>query len=131
VATKREIGGDDPVWNSAHFAPLAPLEGELLIRKTRASAFYGTPLSAYLVQMGVDTLVICGNSTSGCVRASVNEAYMHGYNVAIIEDCVFDRNWLSHKVNMYDMNTKYGDAIFIDEALDYVETTGGWRKVAP
>lgn len=126
-ATKRAVSGNDPAWNAAHFEPLAPQSGELLIRKTRASAFHGTPLSAYLVQLGVDTLVICGNSTSGCVRASVNEAYMHGYSVGIVEDCVFDRNWLSHKVNLYDMNTKYGDVIFIDEALDYIEGNGGWN----
>jgi nicotinamidase-related amidase len=127
VATKREVSGTDPAWNSAHFEPLAPRDGEFLIRKTRASAFYGTPLNAYLVQLGVDTLIICGNSTSGCVRASVNEAYMHGYSVGVVEDCVFDRNWLSHKVNLYDMNTKYGDVIFVDEALDFIEASGGWN----
>jgi len=126
-ATKRVVSGDDAAWNAAHFEPLAPEAGELLIRKTRASAFHGTPLSAYLVQLGVDTLIICGNSTSGCVRASVNEAYMHGYSVGIVEDCVFDRNWLSHKVNLYDMNTKYGDVIFLDEALDYIEAHGEWN----
>jgi len=126
-ATKRAVSGDDAAWNAAHFEPLAPEPGELLIRKTRASAFHGTPLSAYLVQLGVDTLIICGNSTSGCVRASVNEAYMHGYSVGIVEDCVFDRNWLSHKVNLYDMNTKYGDVIFLDEALDYIEAHGEWN----
>jgi nicotinamidase-related amidase len=129
-ATKRAIGGRDPEWDFAHFPDLAPQSGELLIRKTRASAFYGTALSAYLVQLGVDTLVICGNSTSGCVRASVNEAYMHGYSVAIVEECVFDRNWLSHKVNLYDMNTKYGDVIFVDEALEYLANHTGWPASA-
>jgi maleamate amidohydrolase len=127
-ATKRAVGGNDPVWNAQHFESLAPRDGELLIRKTRASAFHGTALNDYLVQLGVDTLIICGNSTSGCVRASVNEAYMHGYSVGIVEDCVFDRNWLSHKVNLYDMNTKYGDVIFIDEALDFIEAKGGWNR---
>jgi maleamate amidohydrolase len=125
-ATKRAIGGRDAEWDFAHFPELTPHSGELLIRKTRASAFYGTPLSAHLVQLGVDTLVICGNSTSGCVRASVNEAFMHGYSVGIVEDCVFDRNWLSHKVNLYDMNTKYGDVIFVDEAVDYIADHAGW-----
>jgi maleamate amidohydrolase len=128
--TKRAIGGRDPEWDFAHFPDLAPQSGELLIRKTRASAFFGTPLSAHLVQLGVDTLVICGNSTSGCVRASVNEAYMHGYSVAVVEDCVFDRNWLSHKVNLYDMNTKYGDVIFVDEAVEYIANHAGWPASA-
>ena len=128
--TKRAIGGRDPEWDFAHFPDLAPRSGELLIRKTRASAFYGTALSAYLVQLGVDTLVICGNSTSGCVRASVNEAYMHGYSVAVVEDCVFDRNWLSHKVNLYDMNTKYADVIFVDEAVEYIANHVDWPASA-
>jgi maleamate amidohydrolase len=119
-ATKRAVGGRDPEWDFAHFPQLAPEPGELVIRKTRASGFYGTALSTYLVQLGVDSLIVCGNSTSGCVRATVNEAFMHGYSVAVIEDCVFDRNWLSHKVNLYDMNTKYADVIFIDEALEYI-----------
>jgi nicotinamidase-related amidase len=127
-ATKRAVGGNDPVWNAQHFEPLAPKDGEFLIRKTRASGFHGTALNDYLVQLGVDTLIICGNSTSGCVRATVNEAYMHGYSVGVVEDCVFDRNWLSHKVNLYDMNTKYGDVIFVEEALDFIEARGGWNK---
>ena len=129
-ATKRAISGRDAEWDFAHYPDLAPQSGELLIRKTRASAFYGTALSAYLVQLGVDTLVICGNSTSGCVRASVNEAFMHGYSVAIVEDCVFDRNWLSHKVNLYDMNTKYGDVIFVDEAVDFIVSHADWPASA-
>jgi isochorismate hydrolase len=72
--------------------------------------------------LGVNTLIICGNSTSGCVRASVNEAYMHGLRVGIVEDCVFDRNHLSHKVNLYDMNTKYGDVMFLDEVQAYLKS---------
>src|SRR5690606_14696822 len=107
-------------WDYEFFEPLAPQEGEYLIPKARASAFHGTPLASYLTQLGVDMLIVCGNSTSGCVRASVNEAYMHGFKVAVIEDCVFDRNHLSHKVNLYDMNAKYADVMFLDEILEYV-----------
>jgi nicotinamidase-related amidase len=91
-----------------------------VIRKTRASAFYGTPLAAHLVQMDVNTLVCVGNSTSGCVRASVLEGFMHGYSMVVVEECVFDRNWLSHKVNLFDMNCKYADVLFVDEVLDYL-----------
>lgn len=120
AATKRKVSGADAAWNFSHFGPLAPEPGELVIHKPRASAFYGTPLNAHLIQMDINTLVICGNSTSGCVRASVNEAYMHGYSVGIVEECVFDRNWLSHKVNLFDMNAKYGDVLFLDEALEYI-----------
>jgi nicotinamidase-related amidase len=120
TSTKREVYGGDRDWNHAFFPPLAPQPGELVIRKTRASAFYGTALAAHLVQMDVNTLVCVGNSTSGCVRASVLEGYMHGYSMVVVEECVFDRNWLSHKVNLFDMNCKYADVLFVDEVLDYL-----------
>jgi maleamate amidohydrolase len=119
-STKREVYGGDRAWNHAFFPPLAPQPGELVIRKTRASAFYGTPLAAHLTQMDVNTLVCVGNSTSGCVRASVLEGYEHGYSMVVVEECVFDRNWLSHKVNLFDMNCKYADVLFVDEVLDYM-----------
>jgi nicotinamidase-related amidase len=119
-STKREVYGSDRDWNHAFFPPLAPQPGELVIRKTRASAFYGTALAAHLVQMDVNTLVCVGNSTSGCVRASVLEGYEHGYSMAVVEECVFDRNWLSHKVNLFDMNCKYADVLFVDEVLEYL-----------
>jgi maleamate amidohydrolase len=120
AATKRRDSGSDVNWDYSFFAPLTPAAGELVIYKSRASAFYGTPLASYLTQLGINTLIVCGNSTSGCVRASVNEAYMHGFRVGIVEECVFDRNHLSHKVNLYDMNAKYGDVMFHDEVLAYL-----------
>ncbi len=121
-STKRKDETADPAWAHAFFPPLAPEPRELVIRKGRASAFYGTPLESHLVQMGVNTLIVCGNSTSGCVRATVLEGYMRGYAVAIVEECVFDRNWLSHRVNLFDMNAKYGDVMFLDEVLDYLKS---------
>jgi maleamate amidohydrolase len=121
-STKRRRHGADPAWDHAFFPPLAPDGGELVIRKTRAGAFYGTPLDAHLVQMGVDTLIVCGNSTSGCVRATVLEGHMRGYAVGVVEDCVFDRHPLTHKVNLFDMNAKYADVMFLDEVLDYIRT---------
>ena len=91
-----------------------------MIYKVRASGFFGTPLDAYLVELGIDSLIMCGNSTSGCVRATCVDAKMRGYAVAVVEECVFDRNWLSHKVNLFDMNCKYADVMFLDEVLDYI-----------
>jgi len=99
------------------FPPLAPAPGELVIHKRRASVFFGTPLPAYLVEAGVDSLVCCGNSTSGCIRATVVDAFNLGFKVAVVEECTFDRNWLSHKVNLFDMDTKYADVMFLDEVL--------------
>lgn len=121
-STKRKRKGGDPAWDYAHFEALAPQPGELVIYKMRASVFYGTTLAANLMQLDVNTLIICGNSTSGCVRASVNDAFMRGYSAGIVEECVFDRNWLSHKVNLFDMNAKYGDVVFLDEVLRYFDS---------
>jgi len=120
-ATKRVRMDSDPAWDHAFFPELSPESGELVIRKTRASAFFGTSLIAHLIQMDVNQLLVCGNSTSGCVRASVIEGFMHGFNVAVVEECVFDRTWLSHKVNLFDMNCKYADVIFLREALAYLK----------
>jgi nicotinamidase-related amidase len=123
-STKRTRYGADPAWDHAFFPRLAPQPGELVFRKTRASGFYGTPLQAHLVQMGVDTLIVCGNSTSGCVRATVLEGQMRGYAVAVVEECVFDRHPLIHAVNLFDMNAKYGDVMFLDEVVDYIRAKG-------
>lgn len=127
-STKRNRKGLDAQWDFAFFQTLAPQEDELVIHKIRASAFYGTPLDACLVQLGIDTLILCGNSTSGCVRATCLDAFMRGYAVAVVEECVFDRNLLSHKVNLFDMNTKYADVMFLEEVVQYLEglpTQGG------
>jgi maleamate amidohydrolase len=118
--TKRSNVGQDPKWNYSHFEQLAPLPGEIVIEKLRATAFYGTPLNAYLTQLGINTVIVCGNSTSGCVRASAVDGYNAGYSIAVVEECVFDRNWLSHKINLFDLNCKYADVMFVDEVLDYV-----------
>ncbi len=95
---------------------LAPLEGELVVYKKRASAFFGTPLSAFLNEMRADALFIAGESTSGCVRSSVVEACSLGYPVAVVADCVFDRSELSHKASLFDMHLKYADVIDVDAA---------------
>ncbi len=126
--TKRSATGHDRAWDMAHFAQLAPLPGEIVIDKLRATAFYGTPVNAYLTQLGVNTLIFCGNSTSGCVRASAVDGYNAGYRVAVVEECVFDRNWLSHKVNLFDLNSKYADVMFLDEVLQYL---GGLERAGP
>jgi maleamate amidohydrolase len=119
--TKRNSASQqDRAWENAHFSQLAPLPDEIVIEKLRATAFYGTPINAYLTELGVNTLIYCGNSTSGCVRASVVDGYNAGYSTAVVEECVFDRNWLSHKMNLFDLNSKYADVMFLDEVLHYL-----------
>ena len=96
---------------------LAPQPDDIVVRKQRASVFFGTPLVAHLNQLGVRSLIVCGESTSGCVRASVVDAYSHGYPTVVVEECTFDRHLLSHKVNLFDMHYKYADVMHLDEVL--------------
>jgi len=72
--------------------------------------------------LGVRSLIVCGESTSGCVRASVVDAFSNGIHVAIAEECVFDRSMLSHKVNLFDMHHKYGDVMHVDEIIEHLQT---------
>ena len=87
----------------------------MVITKQRASAFFGTPLQAHLTQLGVRTVIICGESTSGCVRASAVDAYSYGFHVVLAEECCFDRSVLSHKINLFDLHHKYADVLHVDQ----------------
>ena len=97
------------------------LKKDIVIKKLRPSAFHGTPLLQFLVDMKVDSLMVCGTTTSGCVRASVVDAFSYNYRVAIIEECTFDRGQASHAINLFDMNQKYADVVSIDEAVQALE----------
>jgi maleamate amidohydrolase len=99
-----------------------PLAGDVVITKQRASVFFGTPLIAHLTQLGVQTLIVCGESTSGCVRATVVDAYSHGFHVVLVEECCFDRSLLSHQVNLFDMHHKYADVMHVDEVIAHLRT---------
>lgn len=99
---------------------IAPLEGDLVVDKSYASAFYATPMVSYLNSLRVDSILMTGGTTSGCVRATVVDAISRNYNVAVIEDCVFDRIEISHKVSLLDMWMKYCDVISQEEALEYL-----------
>jgi maleamate amidohydrolase len=94
-----------------------PHPGDVVITKQRASAFYGTPLAAHLTQLGVRTTIVCGESTSGCVRATAVDAYSHGFHVVLVEECCFDRSPLSHKVNLFDLHHKYADVLHLETVL--------------
>ncbi len=97
-----------------------PEAGDLIIYKERASGFFGTPLVAHLTRMGIDSLIVCGESTSGCVRASVVDAYSYGFHAVVVEECVFDRSPLSHKVSLFDLHHKYADVMHLDEAKKHL-----------
>ena len=99
-----------------------PQAGDIVISKQRASVFYGTPIAAHLVQLGVRSVIICGESTSGCVRASAVEAQEHGFHVVVVEECCFDRNLVSHKVNLFDLHVKYADVMHVDSVIEQIKT---------
>lgn len=112
--------------------PLAPQEGELVVDKVHASAFYGTALLSYLIGLGVDTLLLTGVSTSGCVRATVIDAVSMNFNVGVLADCVADRIPASHKASLLDLWMKYADVVDSADALAYLRTlTGGRMDVVP
>jgi maleamate amidohydrolase len=94
---------------SAVVSDLAPIGGELIVRKTLPSAFAGTALTAWLVSRGVDTVVVAGCTTSGCVRASVVDSMSRGFLTVVASDCVGDRALAPHEANLFDMEQKYAD----------------------
>jgi len=96
---------------------LAPLDSEVLIEKQWASAFFDTDLHQQLAALGVDSLVVTGLTTSGCVRASAVDALQHNYQVVIAEEAVGDRNPEAHRANLFDLNAKYADVQSIEEVL--------------
>ncbi|MFH1088173.1 MAG: isochorismatase family protein [Chloroflexota bacterium] len=99
---------------------IAPRPGDPVVPKTSSSAFQGTPMAGILVSRRIDTVLVCGCVTSGCVRASVVDAASYGFKVGVIEECVFDRSVVSHKVNLFDMNAKYGDVVSVSEIKAYL-----------
>jgi len=104
---------------------IAPQPGDIVIKKDKPSAFFGTPLVSYLVERGIDSLIVTGCTTSGCVRASVIDGFSYNYRIAVVEQAVFDRGEVTHKVNLFDMNSKYADVFDVDAALAYLRGLGG------
>lgn len=98
-------------------ADLAPQPGELIIRKTQASAFFATSLSAVLIARGIDTVVIAGCTTSGCIRASVIDAMSWNFRPVVARDCVGDRALGPHEANLFDIGQKYADLLMAKEIM--------------
>ena len=96
---------------------LAPRKSEYVVRKTQASAFFGTGLAPWLVQQGCDTVVVTGCTTSGCVRASVVDALSYNFRPIVARDCVGDRAPGPHEASLFDMGQKYADLLERDEII--------------
>ena len=94
---------------------------ELLIEKQYPSAFFGTALSSILTAQKVDTVIISGCTTSGCVRGTAGEALQHGYRAIVPRECVGDRAYEPHIANLLDIDAKYGDVVQLEEALLYLK----------
>ncbi|MCP2067575.1 UNVERIFIED_ORG: maleamate amidohydrolase [Pseudomonas reinekei] len=103
--------------DSAIVPELAPVNGELVVRKTVPSAFFATSLAPWLTQRGVQTLLVAGAVTSGCVRASVVDAMSWGFRPLVVSDCVGDRAIAPHDASLFDMAQKYAAVLPLTEAL--------------
>lgn len=103
--------------------PLTPLPGEVVIdKKSKPSAFFGTPLVSYLVSARCDTVIVTGMVTSGCVRATVLDAFQYNFHCIVPAECTADRSQISHKVTLFDLHMKYADVVSLQEALLYLES---------
>ena len=96
-------------------AVIAPQEGDWVMGKAKASGFFQTPLSIYLTKQNIDTVVICGVSTSGCVRATGVDCSSHGYTTFVVDDCCFDRSYYAHCANLFDLHAKYATVLSLNE----------------
>jgi nicotinamidase-related amidase len=110
-----------------HGSPLAeiveelpPAPGDIVIEKKYASAFFGTHLAATLTADRIDTVIMVGCSTSGCIRASAVDGMQYGFRVIVPRECVGDRAPGPHEANLFDIDGKYGDVVGIDEAIAYL-----------
>ncbi|WP_019074205.1 isochorismatase family protein [Streptomyces hokutonensis] len=117
-------GGDEVALDPR--LPLAPQDH--LIVKKGASAFFGTSLAALLTGLGRDTVLVCGATTSGCVRATAVDAVQSGFSVLVPRECVGDRAQGPHEANLFDIQAKYGDVIDVKDAVGYLD---GLPRTAP
>jgi len=106
---------------------LAPRETEPVFNKLFASGFFGTGMGSAFTAAGVDTLIVTGASTSGCVRATVVDAVQYGFRPVVPREAVGDRNPDAHEANLYDIDAKYGDVIAVEDALTYLAQIGDSR----
>ena len=113
------VNGNDIV------ADIAPQPQDIVIEKQKPSVFSGTPLRSFLTLLRADSVIVTGTTTSGCVRATVIDAFSENYRVSIVEEGCFDRAQASHAINLCDMHAKYADVIKLQEAIAFIGTLPG------
>jgi nicotinamidase-related amidase len=101
---------------------IAPAAQDIVILKQKPSGFFGTNMSSYLTLLGCDSVIVTGTTTSGCVRATVLDAFSLNYRVALAEEGCFDRSQASHAINLCDMNAKYADVVKTSEVLTFFDS---------
>lgn len=116
-----ELTEDEPL--SQVVSELEPREGEIVLNKRNASSFFGTSLEQELRKLGVDTVVVTGCTTSGCVRASVVDAVSHDFHTVVVRDCVGDRAEGPHAASLLDMEKKYADVIDFEAVAELIDGT--------
>jgi len=119
-----------PMAGYAFVKEVAPEPNDVLLPKKHPSAFFGTPLVSYLVERQIDTLVVTGCTTSGCVRGTVVDGFAYNFKVLVPEECVYDRSPVSHAVNLFDMASKYADVRPVAEAMALIEALKPQRAAA-
>lgn len=119
VPSLQKMTADEPMAQLVDELPPGP--EDTIISKQYASCFFGTSLSSTLRAMGVDTLILAGCSTSGCVRATAVDGMQHGFRVIVPKECVGDRHQGPHEANLFDINAKYGDVLSLNEVIDNIE----------
>jgi nicotinamidase-related amidase len=116
------IDADRRVRGNTIMPIIAPTDRDIVVAKGKPSAFFGSPLAGYLVDLQADSVIVTGGVTSGCVRATVIDAFSYNYRVAVVEEGVFDRGELSHAVNLFDMDEKYADVVSLASAQAHIRT---------
>ena len=123
--TPHEIVTPVPADSEEIVEALSPGPKDVVIKKCYASAFFGTPLMSYLNTLKIDTLIVTGFVTSGCVRAFVVDAASYNFNVCVVEECVSDRFQFAHDMTLLDMDIKYADVIGVEKAIEYLDSFRG------
>ena len=110
---------------------LSPRPDETVIVKKGASAFFGTNLAAILISQIIDSVVLCGATTSGCIRATAVDLLQYGFPAMVPRECVGDRAQAPHEANLFDIQAKYADVVGVDDAIAYVESVPARAAAAP